>query len=90
MALGARPQDIVRAVLTRGVRTVLVGVGLGTGMALALGRLLRGFLYGVSPFDAVTFGGWGVALVILAIVAAYVPARRIGRIDPAAALSGRS
>jgi predicted permease len=89
VALGARPADIVRSVLTRGAATVAVGLAAGTAVAVALVRLLRGFLFGVSPFDPITFAGWTLVLIVTSLVAAYIPARRATRIDPAAALTGR-
>jgi predicted permease len=89
VALGARPSDILRSVLTGGVVMVLAGVASGTAVAVALVRLMRGFLFGVSPFDPATFVGSTAVLVFTALVAAYVPARRATKIDPVAALTGR-
>jgi ABC-type antimicrobial peptide transport system permease subunit len=90
IALGARPGDILRGVVRQGL--VMAGIGLVVGVAgaLALARLLRGFLVGVSPFDPVTIAGWCAVLAALALVASYVPAKRATRIDPAAVLAGRN
>jgi ABC-type lipoprotein release transport system permease subunit len=54
-----------------------------------LGRLLQGFLFGVSSFDPLTFGTWTMVLVSIALMAAYLPARRATKVDVAAALNGR-
>jgi predicted permease len=89
VALGAGPADLIRGVLTRSLGMVLAGVAAGTCVAIALVRLMRGFLFGVSPFDPVTFVGWTAVLVLTSLAAAYIPARRATKIDPAAALTGR-
>ncbi|MBI4477145.1 MAG: ABC transporter permease [Acidobacteria bacterium] len=89
MALGARPGDILRGVLRGAVGMTAVGVVIGVAVAAMLARLLRGFLFGVSTFDPVTFGSCAAILVVIALTAAYVPARRATRIDSAAALTGR-
>ena len=65
----------------------LVGLAAGTAAALVLSRWLGAQLYEVSPKDPVVFGGVGVVLVIVAILASGVPARRAARVDPAIALS---
>ena len=87
MALGARPADILRGVLAQGLMMTGIGAAVGLGLALALARALQGFLFGVSAFDPITLVGWTVVLVCVSLVAAYLPARRATRIDPAAALS---
>ena len=89
IALGARPADILRGVVQQGL--VMAGIGLVVGVvgALALARLLRGFLVGVSAFDPVTIAGWCAVLAALAVIASYLPAKRATRIDPAAVLAGR-
>jgi ABC-type antimicrobial peptide transport system permease subunit len=89
MALGARPADLMRGVLRQGVVITMTGVALGLAIAAFLARLLRTFLFGVSPFDPVTFAGWSAVLIVVTLVAAYLPARRALTIDPAAALAGR-
>jgi predicted permease len=89
VAVGARPGDIVRDVLGGAVRMMAVGVALGIAGAVVLGRLLQGFLFGVSRFDPLTFGAWTATLMIVALAAAYVPARKATQIDVAGALSGR-
>jgi predicted permease len=86
MALGAERGDVLRLILGRGV--VMAGVGVGTGMVLALGltRLISSQLYGVTPHDPSTFYGAGFAMMMVAMVACYVPARRATRVDPLVAL----
>jgi predicted permease len=90
MALGARPGEILRGVLGSALWMTGGGVALGVAVAVTLARLLRGFLFGISPFDPVTFGSSVAFVVVIALTAAYVPARRSTRIDAAAALTGRA
>jgi predicted permease len=86
MALGARARDVLRLVFRQGL--TLAGAGVACGLVIALGatRLLASFLYGVSPFDAVTFVGVPVALGAVTLAASWFPARRAARVDPIAAL----
>ena len=86
MAMGARGTDILQMVLRGGMRLVLAGVGLGAGIALLLTRVLSSQLYGVSATDPVTFIAAPAGLVVVALVACYVPARRAVRIQPVTAL----
>ncbi len=88
LVLGARPAAIVRSVLAYGMRSVAIGAGLGLAGALLLNRALAGLLYGVEPTDPVTLAGGTLLLAAVAFVAALVPARRVGRIDPVRALGG--
>jgi ABC-type antimicrobial peptide transport system permease subunit len=64
----------------------VVGAVVGMALAVALTRFLEGFLYGISPTDAWTFGGVGLLLVLVACAATLVPALRASRLDPLAAL----
>jgi predicted permease len=86
MALGARPADVLRLILTEGLRLVLVGVALGIAAALALTKLLASLLYGVSGTDPAIFLSVTILLVGVSLVACYIPARRAMRVDPIAAL----
>ncbi len=86
IALGAKSADIVRWTLTTGLTPALVGLAAGGAAALVLSRLLGAQLYQVSPNDPVVFGGVAVVLVIVAVLASGVPARRAARVDPAIAL----
>jgi hypothetical protein len=82
MALGARPAGIVTIVLREGFRLVVIGVPLGLAAALAAGRLLASYLYGVSATDLATFTATTGFLAGVALLACYVPARRATRVDP--------
>jgi len=86
MAIGAQRGQIVRMVLSRS--TVLIAGGLlaGLGGAWAVTRVLKNFLFEVTPFDPLTFGAVSLLLAVVALAACYVPARRAAGIDPLAAL----
>lgn len=86
LALGARPRDVLRLVVVQGMSLAGMGVAGGLLGAVALTHFLAGFLFGVSPFDPVTFLAVTVVLVVVAFFASYVPARRATRIDPLVAL----
>ena len=86
IALGAKSADIVQWTLKTGLTPALVGLAAGTVAALALSRWLGAQLYEVSPTDPVVFAGVGIVLVVVAILASGVPARRAARVDPAIAL----
>jgi putative ABC transport system permease protein len=86
VALGAQRPDILKMVLRQGIVAVLAGVGIGIVAALALTRLLSSLLYGVTPGDWVTFVSVALLLVVVAIVACSIPARRAMRVDPIVAL----
>src|SRR5438477_3294734 len=86
LAIGARPGDVLRMVLGRGATLTGIGVGLGLAGALALTRLLAGFLYGVRPTDLGTILAVTGLLVVVALTATWLPARRATRVDPMVAL----
>jgi putative ABC transport system permease protein len=86
MALGARSQDLLRAVLAHGLKLTLVGVVCGLAGAVALTRVLSSLLYAVTPTDPATLACVSSALTAVALLATYLPARRAARIDPMAAL----
>jgi putative ABC transport system permease protein len=81
-AIGARPIDIVRLVLSQALGMAAVGVALGLLMATAAVRVLSGFLYGIGPYDPVTLVSAVVLLLTVALMAAVIPARRAARVDP--------
>jgi hypothetical protein len=86
MALGARPADVTKLIVSRGM--VLTGAGtlLGIGAALALVKTLRTLLYGVEPADPVSFGAVTLLLLAVALVACWLPTRAATRVHPAIAL----
>jgi len=86
MALGARPADVLRMILSEGLKLVAVGVALGLVAALMLTRLLEGMVYGVSMRDPLIFVLVNLLLVTVSLAACYVPARRAMRVDPLVAL----
>jgi ABC-type antimicrobial peptide transport system permease subunit len=85
-ALGARRVDVLKLVLGQGMS--LVGAGMITGLvgALMVTRVLRSMLHNVTPTDPVAFAAMAAALISVALVATYVPARRAANIDPISAL----
>ena len=85
-ALGATRRDILRMVVGEGLLLTLMGVGIGVAVALGLTRLLTGLLYGVRPRDPLTFVALALLLIIVALLAVYVPARRAISVDPMVAL----
>jgi putative ABC transport system permease protein len=86
MALGAVPSDVLRGVLGDGVKLAALGIAAGLAAALALARVLGGFLYGVGPRDPLTFAVVALLLVVAALLASYIPARRATAVDPLVAL----
>jgi ABC-type antimicrobial peptide transport system permease subunit len=85
-ALGATAQDLVLLLAHQSMRVVLIGAGIGLVLALAAAQLLTSQLYGVSATDPLTFLAMPTALLLVALLATLVPARRATRIDPADAL----
>jgi ABC-type antimicrobial peptide transport system permease subunit len=86
MALGAKAAHVLRMVLTSGLALVSAGIVFGLLAAFGLTRVLVGLLYGVGHADASTFVAVPVVLLIVALAASYVPARRAMRVDPMTAL----
>jgi predicted permease len=86
MALGAQPKDVLKLVVGQGMSQALIGVALGLIAAFALTRVMSSLLYGISPLDPVTFGGLTLLLMIVALLACYIPTRKAVRINPIIAL----
>jgi ABC-type antimicrobial peptide transport system permease subunit len=86
VALGAARGTVLRLVMRQGMRAAALGVSLGTAMALGATRLLGAFLFGVATTDLVAFFAAGALLVIAALVASWIPARRAATVDPLVAL----
>ena len=86
LALGARPGDVLRMIVRRGLSLTVAGIGIGVVLALALGRFLAGVLYGVQPSDPLTMTLVALVLLGVAALASWIPARRASRVDPAVTL----
>jgi ABC-type antimicrobial peptide transport system permease subunit len=86
MALGAQNGDVVGMILRQGTVLAVVGIVVGLGLAFGMAKGVSFFLFGVSAFEPVTYGGMAAALLIAGIVATYFPARRATKIDPVEAL----
>jgi putative ABC transport system permease protein len=86
MAIGARPAEIVRMILSQGMGLALAGVIIGVAAAFALTSAVKSFLFGVTPNDPATFLGVAAVLTAAALAACYLPARRAAQVDPLRAL----
>jgi ABC-type antimicrobial peptide transport system permease subunit len=86
MALGARKGDVLNLVLWETGRPVLIGLLVGLSLGVAAGRVLRALLFGMSTLDPVSFLGIGALFLFIALMAAYLPARRATLVDPMVAL----
>ena len=86
MALGASRAQVMRLVVGEGLRLCGLGVLLGLGGSVPLARLLRGVLFGVGPSDPITLTAASAALVLVVVLACYIPARRALLVDPMSAL----
>jgi ABC-type antimicrobial peptide transport system permease subunit len=85
-ALGARPADIMRLVLSGGAGMGIAGLAAGLAIALPVTRLVRSLLFRTSPFDPWTLSAVAAILLLATLAASYLPARRATRIEPASAL----
>jgi len=86
VVLGARPGAVLKLVLREGLALTAFGLMIGSAAAFALMRLIQGLLFGIAATDAVTFVLTSVTFVIVALIACYIPARRVVHVDPIVAL----
>jgi putative ABC transport system permease protein len=86
IALGAARRDVLGLVVGQGLRLTVLGIALGVAGALALTRLMRSLLFEVSPQDPATFVAAAAFLLLVGLLASYLPARRAAMVDPAVAL----
>jgi ABC-type antimicrobial peptide transport system permease subunit len=86
LALGAQRGTILKMVLRQGLSLAATGAGVGLVGALIVSHLMAGLLYGVSPYDLLTFAGVTFVLTTVALAASYIPALRAMRLDPSRTL----
>jgi putative ABC transport system permease protein len=86
MALGAQMRDVLRLVVAQGMKLALLGIALGLASAAVLTRWLQSLLFGVSATDPLTFAGIALLLLLVALLACWLPARRATQVDPLVAL----
>ena len=86
MALGAEPSQVMRLILAHGLKLAVIGVAIGIAAALGLTRLMSSLLFGISATDPLTFIATALLLLIVALLACYIPARRAMKVDPMVAL----
>ena len=82
LALGGTARDVLRLVLAQGMKLALLGLALGLCAAFAATRWLQGLLYGVASTDPLTFIGVALLLLLVALLACWIPARRATKVDP--------
>ncbi len=80
LAIGAEPRHVLHLIAWQGMRLVMIGLTLGLSASFLLTRLMASLLYGVSATDPITFGALAVLLVLVAVAACYIPARRAMRL----------
>ncbi len=86
MALGAQTADVLRLVIGQGMKLVIIGVALGVAASFGLTRLMERLLFEVGATDPVTFISVALVLMVVALLACWIPARRATKVDPMIAL----
>ncbi len=86
MALGAQASEIRRLFVRRGLVLAGIGIAIGLGGAVGFTQFMRSVLFGISPLDPITFAAVPMVLIVAAVLASYIPARRAARVDPLVAL----
>ena len=86
LALGAQRRDVLTLVLKQGLKLVLLGVVIGVPLSLAVTQLMKGLLFGLSTTDPVALSVVTVLVMIVALLACYIPARRATKVDPVVSL----
>jgi putative ABC transport system permease protein len=86
MALGAQMGNVIKLIMKSGLLIAIIGVAIGLAGAFALTRLMTSLLFAVEATDKATFAGVSVGLVVIALLACYIPARRAAKVDPLEAL----
>jgi predicted permease len=86
IALGAQPAQVLQLVVGQGLRLAVIGAAVGTGAALVVTQWMSSLLFGVNATDPLTFAGVASLVMLVALLAAYIPARRAMRVDPMVAL----
>jgi cell division protein FtsX len=86
LALGATPRHILRLMMGQGMKLTLIGVAIGFVGAVAVTRLMRSLLFAIAPTDLLTFAISSFVLIVVALLACFIPARRATKVDPLVAL----
>ena len=86
VALGASSREVIGEILASGIKLSVLGIAIGSICALAISRLLAGFVFDVSPFDPLIYAAVALLMFVVALAACYLPARRASRVDPLIAL----
>ncbi|MGC1655521.1 MAG: ABC transporter permease [Candidatus Acidiferrales bacterium] len=86
MALGAQPANVMRLILANGMAMVIAGIVVGLGLSVILAKFMNTLLFGIGIFDAASFLSTALLLILVALGACYLPARRAMRVDPIVAL----
>jgi ABC-type antimicrobial peptide transport system permease subunit len=86
LALGAQREDVLGMVVRQGALATVAGLALGLGGAWGVTRVLQSYLYGIRPTDPLSYAAAAAAILLTALTACYLPARRAARLDPAASL----